>query len=59
MGPGKWKGARKAIMTQMDRVNAALATRKVTKSTDMDFGMTLVLGAILIVMIAVLSGLII
>lgn len=51
MGPGKWSGARNAIMTQWNRIIRPTKTRTLKHSRqDMSFPRMLILGAVLTIL---------
>ena len=54
MGPGAWKGARKAIMAQWDRTYYPLHTRPLKQTTASDGSMNLKIYAIALVVLAVI-----
>lgn len=51
MGPGKWSGAKNAIMTQWNRIIKPTKTRTLKNSTqDASFPRMLIVGAIVIIL---------
>jgi dimethylaniline monooxygenase (N-oxide forming) len=58
VGPGKWSGARDAIMTVMDRVRSPLATRPLPVQSDKDRVMGFITKIITLFVVLVLLKLI-